>query len=106
VPINPNATLDAYPEVVLDYSQLGNVKLDPFNLADIRFDKKWNFKRYSFNFYFEIQNFLAQRVPRPDSYGLDATEDGTLVMPLNLVTVNTEENNDIPIPTFGFVIDF
>jgi hypothetical protein len=28
------------------------------------------------------------------------------VMPLNLVPVNTEENNDIPIPTFGFVIDF
>jgi outer membrane receptor for ferrienterochelin and colicin len=106
VPINQNATLAAYPEVVLDYSQLGNQKLDPFNLADIRFDKKWNFKRYSFNFYFEIQNFLAQSVPRPDEYGLDRTEDGTLVLPRNLVKVNTEENNNIPIPSFGFVIDF
>ncbi|MEK9517281.1 MAG: TonB-dependent receptor, partial [Flavobacteriaceae bacterium] len=106
VPVDQNATLAAYPEVVLDYNQLGNVKLDPFNLADIRFDKKWNFKRYSFNFYFEIQNFLAQSVPRPDEYGLDRTEDGNLILPRNLVKVNTEENNNIPIPSFGFVIDF
>ena len=106
VPVNQNATLAAYPEVVLDYNQLGNVKLDPFNLADIRFDKKWNFKRYSFNFYFEIQNFLAQSVPRPDEFGLDRTEDGNLILPRNLVKVNTEENNNIPIPSFGFVIDF
>jgi outer membrane receptor for ferrienterochelin and colicin len=106
VPVNQNATLSAYPEVVLDYNQLGNVKLDPFNLADIRFDKKWNFKRYSFNFYFEIQNFLAQAVPRPDEYGLNRTEEGNLILPESLVKVNTEENNNIPIPSFGFVIDF
>ena len=106
VPVDQNATLAAYPEVVLDYNQLGNVKLDPFNLADIRFDKKWNFKRYSFNFYFEIQNFLAQSVPLPDEYGLNRTEDGELILPLNLVEVNTGENNNIPIPSFGFVIDF
>jgi hypothetical protein len=49
---------------------------------------------------------LAQSVPRPDEYGLDRTEDGTLVLPRNLVKVNTEENNNIPIPSFGFVIDF
>ena len=106
VPINKNVTLQAYPEVVLDYDQLGNVKLDPFNLADIRFDKKWNFKRYSFNFYFEIQNFLAQAIPRPDEYGLNRSDTGELILPTSLVKVNTEENNNIPIPSFGFVIDF
>ena len=106
VPINQKMTLKAYPEVVLDYNQLGDLKLDPFNLADIRFDKKWNFKRYSFNFYFEIQNFFAQSIPRPDEYGLDRTEDGNLVLPRNLVKVNTEEKNNIPFPSFGFVIDF
>ncbi len=106
VPVNQNATLQAYPEVVLDYDQLGNVKLDPFNLADIRFDKKWNFKRYSFNFYFEIQNFLAQAVPIPDEYGLNRSETGALILPQSLVKVNTDENTNIPIPTFGFVVDF
>tara|TARA_B100001175_G_scaffold265151_1_gene235374 strand:- start:251 stop:2608 length:2358 start_codon:yes stop_codon:yes gene_type:complete len=106
VPINQKMTLKAYPEVVLDYNQLGDLKLDPFNLADIRFDKKWNFKRYSFNFYFEIQNFFAQSIPRPDEYGLDRTQEGNLVLPRNLVKVNTEEKNNIPFPSFGFVIDF
>ena len=105
VPVDKNATLAAYPEVVLDYTQLGNVKLNPFNLADIRFDKKWNFKRYSFNFYIEIQNFLAQSIPLPEEYGLNRTEDGNLILPLNLVEVNTGENNNIPIPSFGFVVD-
>ena len=106
VPVDQIASLSAYPEIVLDYNQLGNVKLDPFNLADIRFDKKWNFKRYAFNFYFEIQNFLAQAVPRPEEYGLNRSETGALILPQSLVKVNTDENNNIPIPTFGFVVDF
>ena len=106
VPVNQSATLQAYPEVVLDYQQLGNVKLNPFNLADIRFDKKWNFKRYSFNFYFEIQNFLAQSVPRPEEYGLNRNDEGVLILPRSLVEVDTGENDNIPIPSFGFVVDF
>ena len=106
VPVDQIASLSAYPEIVLDYDQLGNVKLDPFNLADIRFDKKWNFKRYAFNFYFEIQNFLAQAVPIPDEYGLNRSESGELILPQSLVKVNTDENTNIPIPTFGFVVDF
>jgi outer membrane receptor for ferrienterochelin and colicin len=106
VPVDQIASLSAYPEIVLDYNQLGNVKLAPFNLADIRFDKKWNFKRYAFNFYFEIQNFLAQAVPRPEEYGLNRSETGALILPRSLVKVNTDENNNIPIPTFGFVVDF
>ena len=58
VPTDIEASLDAYPEIILDYDRLGEVKLDAFNLADIRIDKKWNFEKLSFNFFFEIQNFL------------------------------------------------
>lgn len=106
VPVDLDASLSAYPEIILDYNQLGNAKLDPFNLADIRFDKKWNFKRYSFNFYFEIQNFLAQAVPLPEEYGLNRADNGELIFPNALVRVDTNENNNIPIPTFGLVFDF
>ena len=106
VPVDLDGSLAAYPEIVLDYSELGNAKLDPFNLADIRFDKKWNFKSYSFNFYFEIQNFLAQSIPLPEEYGLNRDENGELVSPNSLVRVDTNENNNIPIPTFGLVFDF
>ena len=106
MPVDLDASLTAYPEIVLDYNQLGRSKLDPFNLADIRFDKKWNFKRYSFNFYFEIQNFLAQSIPLPEEFGLNRAENGELIIPNSLVRVDTNENNNIPIPTFGLVFDF
>jgi len=98
--------LAVYPEIILDYNQLGSVKLDPFNLADIRFDKKWNFKSYSFNFYFEIQNFLAQGIPRPEEFGLNRNKKGELISPRSLVRVDIDENNNIPIPTLGLVFDF
>ena len=106
VPTDQNATLASYPEIILDYQSLGDVKLDPFAVADIRFDKKWNFKAYSLNFYFEVQNFLANANPRPDEYGLNRDEKGELVSPKSLVRVNTDGGNAIPIPSFGFVVDF
>ena len=106
MPVNLDASLAVYPEIILDYNELGSAKLDPFNLADIRFDKKWNFKSYSFNFYFEIQNFLAQSIPRPEEFGLNRNENGELISPNSLVRVDTDENNNIPIPTLGLVFDF
>ena len=39
VPVDLDGSLAAYPEIVLDYSELGNAKLDPFNLADIALTK-------------------------------------------------------------------
>ena len=101
-----DATLTSYPEIILDYQSLGDVYLDPFAIADIRFDKKWNFKAYSLNFYFEVQNFLANANPRPDEYGLKRDEKGVEMIPRSLVKVNTEERSSIPIPSFGFVVDF
>ena len=44
VPVDIEASTTSYPEIILDYDRLGEVKLNAFNLADIRFDKKWNFK--------------------------------------------------------------
>jgi hypothetical protein len=85
---------------------LGTAKLDPFNQVDIRFDKKWNGKRFSWNFYFEIQNLFAQATPRPEEYGLARNETGELIPPRSLVLISNEEQNNIPIPSFGFVIDF
>jgi outer membrane receptor for ferrienterochelin and colicin len=106
IPVDENASIQTYPELILDYDQLGNVKLDPFSLADIRFDKKWNFKRYSFNFYFEVQNFLMQTIPRPDEFGLNRSSDGNIIIPKSLVKLKTENRTNLPIPSFGFVIDF
>ena len=105
VPTDVAASLAAYPRIVLDYSRLGEETLDVFSQGDIRIDKKWNFKRLSFNFYLEVQNFLAQAVPRPPEYGIARNEDGTEISPRNLVLIDTDRT-ETPLPSFGFVFDF
>jgi len=105
VPTDVAASLAAYPRIVLDYNRLGDLSLDVFSQGDIRIDKKWNFKRLSFNFYLEVQNFLAQAVPRPLEYGLERTDDGMEVQPRNLVVIDTDRTQT-PLPSFGFVFDF
>lgn len=106
VPTNIEASALSYPEIILDYDRLGDLKLDAFNLADIRIDKKWNFKDLSFNLYFEVQNFLAQPNPTPPEYGLNRAEDGSLVSPRSLISVSTSGGNSTPLPTLGFVLYF
>jgi len=64
-PTDTAATLITYPQIIIDYSRLGENKLSTFKQGDFRLDKKWNFEKLSFNFYIEIQNFLAQENPRP-----------------------------------------
>ena len=105
VPTDVAASLAAYPRIVLDYNRLGEVTLDAFSQGDIRIDKKWNFKRLSFNFYLEVQNFLANAVPRPQEYGLARNEDGSEVVPSSLVLIDTDRT-ETPLPSFGFVFDF
>ena len=106
VPVDTVASLAAYPEIILDYDRLGDLTLTPFSIADLRIDKKWNFKKTSFNFYFEIQNFLAQPNPSPPSYGLARDSEGVIITPQNLVQVSAEEENSFPLPSFGFVLYF
>ena len=104
-PTDTAATLITYPQVIIDYSRLGENKLSAFKQGDFRLDKKWNFEKLSFNFYIEIQNFLAQENPRPDEYTLARTDEGVLILPKELVKIEREERNT-PFPSFGFVFDF
>ena len=106
VPVDLSASINSYPELVLDYDRLGEIKLNSFNLADIRIDKKWNFKSLSFNFYFEVQNFLAQPNPTPPEYGLNRTAEGELINPRSLIEVSLNDGNSSPLPTFGLVLYF
>lgn len=104
VPVNLNQSIITYPELVLDYNRLGEEKLDYFSQLDIRIDKKWNFEKWSFNLFFEIQNILAQEIPTPPEYGLARDADGNLLNPLNLAQIESDTNT--PIPTIGLVVDF
>ena len=104
-PVDTDATLRTYPKIVLDYSRLDENKLSSFKQGDFRLDKKWNFEKLTFNFYIELQNFLAQENPRPDEYTLARDQNGVLTQPTELVKIEREQNNT-PFPSFGFVFDF
>ena len=104
VPYDLEASLNNYPNMVLDYSQLGNVKLGNFSQLDVRFDKKWNKENVSINFFLEILNLLAQKIPSPTEYGLERDGYGNIIIPFNLIEVDV--NRESVIPSFGFSIDF
>ena len=104
VPYNLDASLANYPNMILDYSQLGNVKLGNFSQVDIRFDKKWNKENISINFFIEILNLLAQKIPSPSEFGLERDGIGNIITPFNLVEIDV--NRESMIPSFGFSIDF
>lgn len=104
VPVDLNQTLITYPEIVLDYTRLGEEKLETFSQLDVRVDKKWNYERWSLNIFFEVQNILAQEIPTPPEYGLSRNADGSLVNPRSLTQIEQETNT--PIPSIGIVVDF
>ena len=104
VPYDLDASLVNYPNMILDYSELGNVKLGNFSQVDIRFDKKWNKEKISINFFIEILNLLAQKIPSPSEYGLERDTTGNIITPFNLVEIDV--NRESMIPSFGFSIDF
>ena len=90
--------------VYLDFERLGTVELDAFNQADIRIDKKWNFKSTSLNVFLEVQNAFAQEIPEPPTVGLDRNDSGEIIEPRQLV--NIPVNNGEVLPTLGIVFDF
>jgi hypothetical protein len=104
VPVDTDASVITYPELVLDYQRLGEENLGVFSQLDVRVDKKWNFKNLSLNVFFEIQNILAQEAPQPPSYAIATDENGVVVTPRSLAELPVEEGSIIP--TIGLVVDF
>lgn len=104
VPVDLEETTRLYPDIVLDYSRLGEEKLDVFSQLDVRIDKKWNFKKLSFELFLEIQNLLMSKTPESPDYVLERDEMGELVEPRSLVQVSEEDGTLIP--TIGIVIDW
>ena len=104
VPVDQEATLTNYPEIVLDYSRLGEEKLAVFSQLDLRIDKKWNFKSFSFDLFIEAQNVLSQNNPQPPQFGLARDANGRIQNPERLSEIETD-NSQI-IPSIGIVLDF
>ncbi len=104
-PVDLVLSSKSYPEIIFDYSQLGNYFLTEFTKLDIRIDKRWNFKSTSMNFYIDIENLLMNEIPIPPEYGLERDENLNILNPRNLIEVISDNRNSL-IPSIGFVFDF
>ena len=101
---------------IFDYGKLNTLHLASFNSSDIRIDKKWNFKKITFDLFLDITNWYAAKNPGVDTYTFKRTadnkdfattdggpikQDGSNAIPTYL------KNNDATItPTIGFIIEF
>lgn len=104
VPTDLEATLENYPEIILDYDRLGEENLNVFSQLDLRIDKKWNFKKLSLNVFAEAQNILGQNIPQPTEYGLSRNASGAVLEPRSLVEIESDTGQIIP--SIGIVVDF
>jgi len=104
-PVDQMATLQTYPEIVRDFSRLGENRVSAFNALDVRIDKKWNFPKLSLNVFLDLQNLYGAALPQPPVYGLRRDNSGEIVMPRELVEITELETGQI-LPAIGLVIDF
>jgi hypothetical protein len=100
---------------IFDYTKLNTLRNRAFHSSDFRLDKKYNYKKTTFDFYIDITNWYGAKTVSPPFYifayeanGSFKTTDG---LPLKKDGSNGEpslyENNTIFItPTVGFIFEF
>lgn len=101
---------------VLDLQQLNSQRLPAFSQFDFRLDKKWNFDRWTMNWFVDIQNAFVNANPAfpqytwqrtPDNSGF-ATSDGQALRAdgSNAIPVILSNDQPVVVPTIGFIIEF
>jgi hypothetical protein len=101
---------------VLDNNRLNQGTLVPLSQADIRIDKKWNFRRTTFDLFLDVTNFLAQTSQGTPTFLFQRTADNTGFATTDGQALRADGSNAIPVvldnkevsvlPTIGFIFEF
>lgn len=101
---------------VLNLSQLNSQRLGAFHSGDIRIDKKWNWKKTTFDLFLDITNFYGAKSPAFPQFTFKRNETNTAFLTTNGQPINLNGANAIPlilanedgtlIPTIGFIVEF
>lgn len=104
------ANYDVTNRGVLEYASLNSERFDLYSQLDVRIDKTWFWKKFSLNFYVDVQNLLASKaisqsylLPTLDANGskiVDANDNSRYVLE------EVENTSGNLLPGFGFIIDF
>ena len=104
-PVDLEATQQTYPIIVNDFDRFGEEELDVFEQTDIRIDKKWNFRKRTFNVFLEIQNITGSANPSPPNFGLARDAQGNVIQPETVRQIEAINSGSV-LPSLGLVIDF
>ena len=100
---------------VPDLTQINSQRLRSFNQFDLRLDKKWNYRRFTFDLYMDIQNVFMSRTASVPTYTFQRNEDGSYqttdqepVRPdgSNAIPLILEDHDPFFVPTLGFIVAF
>ncbi|WP_128543292.1 TonB-dependent receptor [Larkinella soli] len=101
---------------ILDYSRLNTLRLKPFSQFDFRLDKKWNFRRLTFDLFLDVQNAFLTNTPGYPEFVLARTDDNTGFATTDGRPLRPDAGNGIPkilsnddpfvTPSIGFIIEF
>ena len=101
---------------VIDYSKFNTLRLAPFNSMDIRIDKKWNYKKWSLDVYYDMTNAYAAIEPAVPTFTFERTPDNKSFLTTDGKPLRADGSNGIPyiinnnsavvIPTIGFIVEF
>ncbi len=104
----------------LDYAHFNALRFKPYFALDIRIDKKWNFKKWSLDFFMELQNATGRNNPSQPNYTFKRdpanpknyiTTDGLSVPassidPLKAIPIIINSTNATRTPGIGLVVEF
>lgn len=104
------ANYDINPQGTLDYSRLNENRLGDFYQMDVRIDKKYNFKKFSFNIFMDIQNLTGFVYQLPQNFLLDRDANGLAQDDPSDPTKYKTKLIDNPIgntlPSIGFILEW
>lgn len=118
-PFNLEASRASYLSTgngILDFSRLNTERLGAFQQVDVRVDKKFNYKKVSFDLFIDIQNLLQTPQEAYPSYVFERNADNTGWATTDGNPIQQNGSNAIPtilantnttfLPTFGFILEF
>lgn len=104
------ANYDIANRGILDYSKLNSERFKTFTQFDVRVDKTWFWKRFSLNFYIDIQNlFASETISQPLLLPTVDVNGNKIINPTDNSRYVLEELEDASgnvLPRFGFIVDF
>ncbi len=107
---------DARGRAYLDFSAFNEERLGPAHQLDLRIDKQYFFKKWSLNFYVDVQNVYNFKSETPDNLVREATLNGSPVENdpyldeygierYRLTTIPSDGSGTV-LPTVGIIVEF